>query len=178
MLEGERGEIQDQSSHRALSNRGMGLCSCACVYCVGVRYGKRETRARKEATRMRSCWKERGRELEHVMCTTESTCSRVRLTNKLVRNKATLKQTHTYRNRTCILTILSGGGLLPTRHSSLPLECLMACCEASAMMMGGPELLVWKREIVLTKGDNESKGRHRAGVPCVFKTKCVSHAHK
>lgn len=39
-----------------------------CI-CVGVRYGKRETGARKEATRMRSCWKERVRELERVMCT-------------------------------------------------------------------------------------------------------------
>lgn len=36
------------------------------------------------------------------------------------------------------LTILSGGGLLPTRHSSLPLECLTACCVASAVMIGGP----------------------------------------
>lgn len=36
------------------------------------------------------------------------------------------------------LTILSGGGLLPTLHSSLPLECLTACCVASAVMIGGP----------------------------------------
>lgn len=36
------------------------------------------------------------------------------------------------------LTILSGGGLLSTRHSSLPLECLTACCVASAVMIGGP----------------------------------------
>lgn len=36
------------------------------------------------------------------------------------------------------LTIFSGGGLLPTRHSSLPLECLTACCVASAVMIGGP----------------------------------------
>ena len=38
------------------------------------------------------------------------------------------------------LTILSGGGLLPTRHSSLPLECLTACCVASAVMIGGPDV--------------------------------------
>lgn len=42
------------------------------------------------------------------------------------------------RNTGSSLTILSGGGLLPTLHSSLPLECLTACCVASAVMMGGP----------------------------------------
>jgi len=44
---------------------------------------------------MRYWW----RELERVMCThTESTCSRERLTNKLVRKKARLSK-HTHRNR-------------------------------------------------------------------------------
>lgn len=44
------------------------------------------------------------------------------------------------------LTILSGGGLLPTRHSSLPLECLTACCVASAVMIGGPGLRKKERQ--------------------------------
>lgn len=49
---------------------GEGGCVAVLVWiCVGVRYGKRETGARKEDTRMRSCWRERGRELERVMCT-------------------------------------------------------------------------------------------------------------
>lgn len=43
------------------------------------------------------------------------------------------------------LTIFSGGGLLPTRHSSLPLECLTACCVASAVMIGGPGARKYKR---------------------------------
>lgn len=43
------------------------------------------------------------------------------------------------------LTILSGGGLLPTRHSNLPLECLTACCVASAVMMGGPRAMKKKQ---------------------------------
>ncbi len=46
MLEGERGEIQDQSSHRALSNRGMGLCSCACVYLCGCQIWKERNKSK------------------------------------------------------------------------------------------------------------------------------------
>lgn len=82
-------------------------CVAVRVYiCVGVRYGKRGKGARKqEQGKRRLVWNlvERGEGSLSVWCAhTESTCSRERLTNKLVRNKATLSiryLANTHRNR-------------------------------------------------------------------------------